>query len=166
MGQTTIQIINDEEDNAPNLLERIRLGKQVQTFSFKQEVELPSYEEFLTWLEQLYGDALIGQEFLATCQTLGLQPPQKGKIEEWLLSKMRQQAQLEQSNLSGADSTAESHSTENNLLDVNSQPFLEYLLTLDAMPTEEEELLMARRFGVEQALIKKLISRMRFNKND
>ena len=157
---------NDGENPDPKLLERIRLGKQVQTFSFKQGVELPQNEEFLNWLEQLYGDALIGQEFVTACQTLGLQPPQKVKIEEWLLSKMVQQPQLEQSNVAKADSTAQSQLTEDNLLGVNSQPFLEYLLTLDKMPTEEEQVLIANRFGVARTLVKKLISRIRFGEND
>ena len=157
---------NDGENPDPKLLERIRLGKQVQTFSFKQGVELPQNEEFLNWLEQLYGDALIGQEFVTACQTLGLQPPQKGKIEEWLLSKMVQQPQLELSNVAKADSTAQSQLTEDNLLGVNSQPFLEYLLTLDKMPTEEEQVLIANRFGVARTLVKKLISRIRFGEND
>ncbi|MEA5596705.1 hypothetical protein [Rivularia sp. UHCC 0363] len=155
-------IQRDEEFQASRIF---RLSGEIQKL-FQQQLSLLSEEEFAVFLKNLHQETIIGQEFLVTCQTLGLQPPQKGKIEEWLLSKMRQQVQLEQSSFSGADSTAESHSTENNLLEVNSQPFLEYLLTLDAMPTEEEELLMARRFGVEQALIKKLISRMRFSKND
>lgn len=161
-GSNDPHVISEELNTTPNLLERIRLGRQIQTFSVKQGVELPQNEEFLTWLEQLYDNALIGQEFVAICQTLGLQPPQKGKIEEWLLSKMEKQAQLEKGCVLEANSTAELQSTEDNLLGVNSQPFLEYLLTLDKMPTEEEQVLIASRFSVEQALIKKLISRLKF----
>ncbi|MEO1375216.1 MAG: hypothetical protein AAFW70_13035, partial [Cyanobacteria bacterium J06635_10] len=167
-GSNDPHIINDNDgENAdPKLLERIRLGKQVQTFSFKQGVELPQNEEFLNWLEQLYGKALIGQEFVTTCQTLGLQPPQKGEIEEWLLSKMEKNTQLDKVGVSEADSRAELQSTEDNLLRVNSQPFLEYLLTLDKMPTEQEQVLIARQFGVARTLVKKLISRIRFGEND
>ncbi len=165
-GSNDPHVISEELDTTPNLLERIRLGKQVQTFSFKQGVELPQNEEFLNWLEQLYGDALIGQEFVTTCQTLGLQPPQKGEIEEWLLSKMEKNTQLDKVGVSEADSRAELQSTEDNLLRVNSQPFLEYLLTLDKMPTEEEQVLIASRFGVARTLVKKLISRIRFGEND
>ena len=165
-GSNDPHVISEELDTTPNLLERIRLGKQVQTFSFKQGVELPQNEEFLTWLEQLYGEALIGQEFVTTCQTLGLKPPQNGEIEEWLLSKMGQQAQLEKGCVLEADSTAQSQSTEDDLFGVNSQPFLEYLLTLDKMPTEEEQVLIASRFAVGQTLVKKLISRMKFSEND
>ncbi|AFY57374.1 hypothetical protein Riv7116_4967 [Rivularia sp. PCC 7116] len=161
-GSNDPHVISEELNTTPNLLERIRLGKQVQTFSFKQGLELPQNEEFLTWLEQLYDNALIGQEFVTTCQTLGLQPPQKGEIEEWLLLKMGQHPQLEQSNVAEADSTAQSQSTEDDLLGVNSQPFLEYLLTLDKMPTEEEQFLIASRFGVESTHLTKLISRMMF----
>jgi hypothetical protein len=162
-GSNDPHVISEEVDATPNLLERIRLGKQIQNFSVKQRVELPRNEEFLTWLEQFYVDALIGQEFAATCQTFGLQPPQKGKIEEWLLSKMGKHAQLEQSGVLHADSTEESHFTEDDSDGANSQPFLEYLLTLDTMPTEEEQLLIVRRFGIESILLKKLIFRMRFD---
>ncbi len=165
-GSNDPHVISEEVDTTPNLLERIRLGRQIQTFSVKQGVELPQNEEFLTWLEQCYVDAFIGQEFVATCQTLGLQPPQKGKIEEWLLSKMEKQAQLEKGGVLEANSTAELHSTEDNLHGVNSQPFLEYLLTLDKIPTEEEQVLIASRFGLEQVLIEKLISRMRFDEKE
>lgn len=165
-GSNDPHIINDGENADPKLLERIRLGKQVQTFSFKQKVELPQNEEFLNWLQQLYGKALIGQEFVMTCQTLGLKPPQKGEIEEWLLSKMGQQAQLEKVGVSEADSTAESKLSEDNLQGMNSQPFLEYLLTLDKIPTEEEQVLIASRFGVESTHLTKLISRIRFGEND
>jgi hypothetical protein len=60
------------------------LGKKLQTFSLRQGIELPQDEEFDIWLEQLYGDAAISQEFVATCRTLGLQPSEKGKLREWL----------------------------------------------------------------------------------
>lgn len=162
-GSNDPHVISEEVDTTPNLLERIRLGRQIQAFSVKQGVELPQNEKFLTWLEQFYVDALIGQEFVATCQTLGLKPPQKGKIEEWLLSKMEQQVQLEKACVLEANPRAELQSTEDNLHEVNSQPFLEYLLTLDKIPTEEEQVLIASRFGLEQVLIKKLIYRMKFD---
>ena len=153
-------IQKDEEFQASRIF---RLSGEIQKL-FQQQLSLLSEEEFAVFLRDLHDRTVIGQEFLVTCQTLGLQPPQKGKIEEWLLSRMGQQAQLEQSSVPEADSTAQSQSTLYNLPGVNPQPFLEYLLTLDAMPTEEEQLLMAHRFDVEPTHLKKLISRIRFNK--
>ncbi|WP_228014310.1 hypothetical protein [Fortiea sp. LEGE XX443] len=82
-GSFDPQIIN-EEDTGTKLLERIRLGKKLQTFSLEQGIELPENEEFATWLGQLYTNAVIGQEFVAACQTLGLQLPETGKLQEWL----------------------------------------------------------------------------------
>lgn len=151
-------IQRDEEFQASRIF---RLSGEIQKL-FQQQLSLLSEEEFAVFLKNLHQETVIGQEFVATCQTLGLQPPQKGKIEEWLLSKMEQHAQLEKGSVSEANSTAELQSTKDNLLGVNSQPFLEYLLTLDKMPTEEEQVLIASRFSVEQALIKKLISRLKF----
>lgn len=83
-GSNDPQIINDEEDTGTKLLERIRLGKKLQTFSFEQGIELPQNEEFATWLGQLYVNAAIGQELSAACQTLDLQLPETGKLQEWL----------------------------------------------------------------------------------
>lgn len=83
-GSNDPQIINDKEDTGTTLLERIRLGKKLQTFSFEQRIELPPGEEFATWLKQLYTNAAIGQEFVAVCRTLGLQLPETGKLQEWL----------------------------------------------------------------------------------
>lgn len=83
-GSNDPQIINDEEDTGTKLLERIRLGKKLQNFSLEQGIELPQNEEFATWLGQLYTNAVIGQEFVAACQTLGLQLPETGKLQEWL----------------------------------------------------------------------------------
>jgi hypothetical protein len=151
-------IQRDEEFQASRIF---RLSGEIQKL-FQQQLSLLSEEEFAVFLKNLHQETVIGQEFVATCQTLGLQPPQKGTIEEWLLSRMGKQAQLEKGSVSEANSTAELQSTEDNLLGVNSQPFLEYLLTLDKMPTEEEQVLIASRFSVEQALIKKLISRLKF----
>ena len=152
-------IQRDEEFQASRIF---RLSGEIQKL-FQQQLSLLSEEEFAVFLRNLHQETIIGQEFIVTCQMLGLQPPQKEEIEEWLLSKMGQHGQLEQSNVSGTDSTAELQSTEDNLLGVNLQPFLEYLLTLDKMPTEEEQLLIARRFGVEPTHINKLMSRMRFD---
>ncbi|MCC5599750.1 hypothetical protein [Nostoc favosum] len=83
-GSNDPQIINDEEDTSTTLLERIRLGKKLQTFSFEQGIELPQNEEFATWLGQLYANAVIGQEFVAACRTLDLQLPETGELQEWL----------------------------------------------------------------------------------
>jgi hypothetical protein len=157
-GSNDPQIINEGEDTATNLLERIRLGKKLQTFSLKRGIELPQGEEFDVWLGKLYSDAAIAtaspfgsiaQEFLATCQVLGLQLPEKGKLQEWLQNLIVAQ---EASNVAHRD-----------LASGNLQPFLDYLLTLDAPPTEDEENGIAHRFGLEPAHLKKLISRMRFN---
>ncbi len=83
-GSNDPQIINDEEDTGTKLLERIRLGKKLQTFSFEQGIKLPQNEEFATWLGQLYANAAIGQEFVAACRALDLQLPETGKLQEWL----------------------------------------------------------------------------------
>ncbi len=142
-----------------------RLSRQIREL-YQQQLTLLSEDEFALFLKNLHKETIIGQEFFATCQTLGLQPPQKGKIEEWLLSKIGQHAQLEKGSVSEANPRAELQSTEDNLHEVNSQPFLEYLLTLDKMPTEEEQVLIASRFGVELTRLTKLISRIRFSEND
>ena len=47
----------------------------------------------------------------------------------------------------------------------NLQSFLDYLFTLDAAPTEDEEHKIAHQFGLEPAYVKRLISRMRFNES-
>ncbi len=159
-GSNNPQVINEDEDTATNLLGRIRLGKRLQTFSWKQGIELPQDEEFDVWLGQLYGDAAmaaatpfgsIAQEFVATCQVLGLQPPEKGKLQEWLQNLVVTQ---EASNF-----------TDRDLPSGNLQLFLDYLLTLDAPPNEDEENSIAHRFGLEPAHLKRLISRMRFDEN-
>jgi hypothetical protein len=148
-GSNDPQIIHEDEDTGTNLLERIRLGKRLQTFSLKRGIELPQGEKFDVWLGQLYSDAAIAQEFVATCQILGLQLPEKGKLEEWLQDLVVAQ---EVSNVANR-----------HLSSVNSQPFLNYLLTLDTPPNEDEEYNIAHRFGLEPAHLKKLISRMKFD---
>jgi hypothetical protein len=148
-GSNDPQVINEEKDATTKLLQRIRLGKRLQTLSWKQGIELPQDEEFDIWLGQLYGDAAIAQEFFATCQALGLQPPEKGKLQEWLQNLVVAQ---EASNF-----------TDRNLPSGNLQLFLDHLLTLDAPPTEDEENSIAHRFGLEPAHLKQLISRVRFD---
>ncbi len=148
-GSNDPQIINEDEDTATNLLERIRLGKKVQAFSWKQRLELPQGEEFDVWLGQLYSDAAIAQEFVATCQVLGLQLPEKGKLQEWLQDLVVAQ---EASNF-----------TDRDLSSGNLQLFLDYLFTLDAPPTEDQEHNIADRFGLEPGHLKRLLSRMRFD---
>ena len=154
-----------QQDKDSQAFRIFRLSRQIREL-YQQQLTLLSEDEFASFLKNLHKETMIGQEFVTTCQTLGLQPPQKGKIEEWLLLKMGQQPQLEQSNVAEADSTAQSQLTEDNLHGVNSQPFLEYLLTLDKMPTEEEQILIANRFGVARILVKKLISRIRFDEKE
>ncbi|BAZ40520.1 hypothetical protein NIES4101_64810 [Calothrix sp. NIES-4101] len=148
-GSNDPQIINQDEDTATNLLERIRLGKRLQTFSWKRGIELPQGEEFDVWLGQLDSNAAIAQEFIASCQALGVQLPEKGKVREWLQNLVVAQ---EASNVRHRD-----------LASGNLQPFLNYLLTLDALPTEDEEHNIAHQFGLEPANLKRLISRMRFD---
>jgi hypothetical protein len=150
-GSNDPQVINEQEDTATNLLERIRLGKRLQTFSLKRGIELPQGEEFDVCLGRLYSDAAIAQEFVATCQVLGLQLPEKGKLQEWLQNLVVAQTA---SNVADRD-----------LASGNLQPFLDYLLTLDALPTEDEEHIIAQQFGLESAHLKKLISRMKFEEN-
>ena len=179
-GSNDPQIIHEDEDTATNLLERIRLGKRLQTFSLKRGIELPQGEEFDIWLGRLYSDAAIAtvspegniaQELVATCQILGLQLPEKGKLQEWLRDLIVRSPLLKQANSTEQQpklnlSSGESSFTENNLALLDSQPFLDYLLTLDVPPTEDEEYNIAHRFGLEPAHLKKLISRMKFDKLD
>ncbi len=152
-------IQRDQEFQASRIF---RLSGEIQKL-FQQQLSLLSEEEFAVFLKNLHQETVIGQEFVATCRTLGLKPPQNGKIEQWLLSNMGQQGQLDKVGVSEAGFTTQSQPTEDNLHGVNSQPFLEYLLTLDAMPTEEEQFLIASRFGVELTRLTKLISRIRFD---
>ncbi|MGB6295085.1 MAG: hypothetical protein WBF90_02730 [Rivularia sp. (in: cyanobacteria)] len=161
MGLLAVYVEGIQQDKDSQAFRIFRLSRQIRDL-YQQQLTLLSEDEFASFLKNLHKETIIGQEFVATCQTLGLQPPQEGKIEEWLLSKIGQHAQLEKGSVSEANSTAELQSTEDNLLGVNSQPFLEYLLTLDAMPTEEEQFLIASRFGVESTHLTKLISRMMF----
>ncbi|RUT01596.1 hypothetical protein DSM106972_066930 [Dulcicalothrix desertica PCC 7102] len=150
-GSNNPQVIHEDEDNAVSLLEGIRLGKKLQAFSLKQAIKLPTNEEFDTWLGQLHGNAVIGQELVATCKTLGLQRPEKGKLQDWLEDMV---AQKEASNYTELDSASG-----------NLQPFLDYLFTLKALPTEDEEQKIAHQFGVEPVYVKRLISRMRFDEH-
>ena len=150
-GSNNPQVIHEDEDNAVSLLEGIRLGKKLQAFSLKQAIKLPTNEQFDTWFGQLHGNALIGQELVATCKTLGLQPPEKGKLQDWLQDIV---AKTEASNFTALDSASG-----------NLQSFLDYLVTLDAAPTEDEEHKIAHQFGLDLAHLKRLISRMRFDES-
>jgi hypothetical protein len=136
-----------------------RLSREIQKL-FYQELNLVSEQEFTAFLKSLNKETVIAaanpfgsiaQEFLATCQALGLQPPEKGKLQEWLQNLVVAQ---EASNF-----------TDSNLPSGNLQLFLDYLLTLDAPPTEDEENSIAHRFGLEPAHLKRLISRVRFDKS-
>ncbi len=134
-----------------------RLSREIQKL-FYQELNLVSEQEFAAFLKSLNKETVIAaanpfgsiaQEFLATCQALGLQPPEKGKLQEWLENLVVAQ---EASNF-----------TARNLPSGNLQLFLDYLLTLEAAPTEDEENSIAHHFGLEPAHLKRLISRVRFD---
>ncbi|NJS16406.1 MAG: hypothetical protein HC787_04595 [Nostocaceae cyanobacterium CSU_2_110] len=146
-----------------------RLSREIQKL-FYQELNLISEEEFTVFLRNLHQETAIAlctapkgsiatgtlegsiaQEFVATCEALGVQLPEKGKVREWLQNLVVAQ---EASNVADRD-----------LASGNSQPFLDYLLTLDAPPTEDEENSIAHQFGLEPAHLKKLISRMKFEEN-
>jgi hypothetical protein len=89
-GSNDPQIINEDEDTATNLLERILLGKRLQTFSLKRGIELPQGKEFDVWLGQLYDDAAriaaatplesIAQEFVAICSRVRFAATRKREI--------------------------------------------------------------------------------------
>ena len=164
-GSNDPQVINEDEKTATNLLQRIRLGKKLQTFSWKQGIEIPLDEEFDVWVGKLYSDAAIAQEFVATCRTLGLQPPEKGKLQEWLqdLVILSSNVSAEESPLASPQGT--SYFTDDGLPLGHWQPCLDYLLTLDASPTEDEVHNIAYRFSIDLAHLKKLLSRMRFDKS-
>jgi hypothetical protein len=165
-GSNDPQVINEDEDTATNLLEKIRLGKKLQAFSLRQAIELPQDEEFDVWLGKLYGDAAIAQEFVATCQVLGLQPPQRGKLQEWLQDLVERSRSVSTAESSLVMGSGTSNFTDKNSPSGNVQSFVDYLFTLDAPPTEDEEHNIAHRFGLEPAHLKRLISRMRFDSND
>lgn len=164
-GSNDPQVINEEEETATHLLQRIRLGKKLQTFSWKQGIEIPLDEEFDVWVGKLYSDAAIAQEFVAICRTLGLQPPEKGKLQEWLQDLMVRSSNVSAGELSLAAPQGTSYFTDDGLPLGHWQPCLDYLLTLDAPPTEDEVHSIAHRFGIDPAHLKKLISRMRFDKS-
>ncbi|RUT03642.1 hypothetical protein DSM106972_052810 [Dulcicalothrix desertica PCC 7102] len=125
-----------------------RLSREIQKL-FYQELNLISEEEFTVFLRDLHSTTVIGQELVATCQALGLQPPEKGKLIEWLQDRVKKR---EASNFIALDSASG-----------NLQPFLDYLFTLSAPPTEDEEHKIADQFGLEPAHLKRLISRMKFD---
>ena len=58
-GSNDPQVINEDEETATHLLQRIRLGKNLQTFSWKQGIEIPLDEEFDVWVGKLYSDAAM-----------------------------------------------------------------------------------------------------------
>lgn len=60
-----------------------RLSREIQKF-FQQQLNVLSEDEYAAFLRNLHREAIIGQEFVAACQTLGLQLPETGKLQEWL----------------------------------------------------------------------------------
>jgi hypothetical protein len=188
-GSNDPQVINDKEDTSNNLLERIRLGRKLQAFSSSQGIELPQSEEFTTWLGQLHSYAAIGQEFVSTCGILGLQPPEPGKLSEWLqeflgFKNLASELVIEceklgieppkpgevgvwlrlMSNVVSERLTQERElpSTDNCLSEGSEEMFLEHLLMLSGLPSEDEERNIARRFGVDPAHLKELLKRVKF----
>ncbi|MCC5670624.1 hypothetical protein LC653_44375, partial [Nostoc sp. CHAB 5784] len=161
------------------------LSREIQKF-FQQQLNVLSEDEYAAFLKNLHREAVIGQEFVAACQTLGLQLPETGKLQEWLqdlvvrsrsLSASAVESQLsnelvEECERLGIDPPKRSEVaawlqntrsavfeqpmhehrlpfTDDGLPLGGSQPFLEHLLTLNALPTEDEEYDIAHRFGVD-----------------
>jgi hypothetical protein len=94
-----------------------------------------------------------------------LQPPEKGKLQEWLQDLVVRSRSISSAESPFAAPQGASHLTGNDLPLGNLQPFLQYLLTLDAPLTDNEEHNIAHQFGVDPAHLQKLISRMRFDEN-
>ncbi|ALF54903.1 hypothetical protein ACX27_22065 [Nostoc piscinale CENA21] len=71
-----------KKDNDFRASRIFRLSREIQKF-FQQQLNVLSEDEYAAFLRNLHREAIIGQEFVAACQTLGLQLPETG-IQEWL----------------------------------------------------------------------------------
>lgn len=141
-----------------------RLSREIQKL-FYQQLNLSSEEEFTVFLNSLQSITVIGQEFVMICQALGLQPPEKGKLQEWLQNLVIQTSTSKQATRGVCVEKSSLALQKEDLHDGNLQPFLDYLFTLNAPPTESEQHNIAHQFGLELVHLKRLISRMKFDDN-
>ncbi|MEH2024138.1 hypothetical protein [Nostoc sp.] len=72
-----------KKDNDFQASRIFRLSREIQKF-FQQQLNVLSEDEYAAFLKNLHREAVIGQEFVAACQTLGWQLPETGKLQEWL----------------------------------------------------------------------------------
>ncbi|GBE93650.1 hypothetical protein [Nostoc cycadae] len=81
LGLGDIEGIKKDNDFGASRI--FRLSREIQRF-FQQQLNVLSEDEYAAFLRNLHREAIIGQEFVAACQTLGLQLPETGKLHEWL----------------------------------------------------------------------------------
>ncbi|MEH2335231.1 hypothetical protein [Nostoc sp.] len=72
-----------KKDNDFQASRIFRLSREIQKF-FQQQLNVLSEDEYAAFLKNLHREAVIGQEFVAACRTLGWQLPETEKLQEWL----------------------------------------------------------------------------------
>lgn len=81
LGLSDIEGIKKDNDFQASRI--FRLSREIQKF-FQQQLNVLSEDEYAAFVKNLHREAVIGQEFVAACRTLGWQLPKTGKLQEWL----------------------------------------------------------------------------------